>query len=35
MIKFLKKVLNSIKDHLIEVSKRLDDIRNRGLGPKS
>jgi hypothetical protein len=35
MIKFFKKIIESFKEYLSQVGRGLDEIRDRGLGPKS
>jgi hypothetical protein len=35
MIRFIKSIFKKMSAHLSEVSRGLEEIRNRGLGPKS
>ena len=35
MISLIKRAFRKIAEHLSEVSRGLEEIRNRGLGPKS
>ena len=35
MIRFIKSLLKKISEHFREVSRGLEEIRDRGMGPKS